>query len=617
TIDSATYSIEDLDVNGVPNSSSGKFKATQAGTYTITFSLTSGAQDSNIEWSTAGTKTLTFTVKRKPVTVPKITNSTQTYDPNGCKFSVDSNYDATIMTASAVSTGVMWNTANSEFEATDVGTYSVKFHLDDVNYEWDVSGGTVTDQMATVKIDPKQLTIPSITAAQEYTGSALTYVMTDFDNGTNISVDGVSGAKGNAATGAGGAAVTDTTDTFEATDVDVYSVTLSLRDTLNYCWSDTTTAAKTVKFEVTQKELLKLPPTSSNVNGIGGAEWTFGEKTVTVTITDDRISGESVNLLYYYDTKGGTDKSKTLTGVTTGNTTVITMPDNIAVGKYTLTVELNGSSGDNANYKITKNNTLDFEITSGKIDPSKYGWIYTKDGAAGSTISSGDKLPFTLKSGSAVDGVKYEVAIQIPASDSFVVVDTSKYASGYQLHSGDKVGTYKTVVALKSTDPAFMFDDGSGNKSATTEVEFNWEIEKGTFDLSGVKWEYTLDNGTSWTDYDAGNPPQYNDGNYITVRIKASSLPLGLNLDALYTGMDEYDVDNYTASVSVSDLTYNTSNFKTPDASLLTLNWEIAKKNLYTGFKNVKEIYTNENGSGTIIIKQLNVDAKYEPYITY
>ena len=581
---------------------------------------------------------VTENVEVTSVAVPTVDKTTTSYDGTNQEFkytydtdridfikaeyvpvggAAQSLYEYDVASGSVVSGNNPLN-ASGVMQAKEAGTYKLYFDIKpDCGAVWDSATNDQTTKIVQFTITPKQLTIPSITAPQEYTGSALTYVLTDFDSGTNISVDGVSGAKGNAATGAGGAAVTDTTDTFEATNVDVYSVTLSLRDTKNYCWTDATTAAKTVKFEVTQKELLSTAPVSSKVNNIGGAEWAFGDNSVTVTITDNRISGETVNLLCYYDVTGGTDKSKTLTATTTGNTTVITMPDNIAVGKYTLTVELNGSTGDNANYKITKNNTLDFEITSGKIDPSKYGWIYTKDGAAGATISSGVKLPFTLKSGSAVDGVKYEVSIQIPSTDSFVVVDTSKYASGYQLRSGDKVGTYKTVVALKSTDSAFMFEDGLGNKSATTEVEFNWEIEKGTFDLSGVKWEYTLDNGTSWTEYDSANPPQYNDGNYITVRIKANSLPLGLNLDALYMGMDEYDVDTYTATVSASDLVYNNSNFNTPDVSSLKLNWEIAKKNLYAGFKNVKETYSNSNGSGTIIIKQLNVDAKYEPYITY
>jgi len=582
------------------------FKPTLAGTYTVTFGLNSAATADGVTWASgvASNPTLTFTVKRKPLTVPKVTDSPKTYDPNGCKFNVDANYDSSKMTASGVGTDITWNVGNSQFEATNAGSYGVKFHLDDVNYEWDIGGGTITDQQTTVKIEPKKLTVPTITNPQEYTGSALPFALADFDGGQYIKVAAVTSANGNTATGANGAAWTDTTDVFEATEVDKYTVKLSLRDNKNYAWSDGLTADKTVDFEVTAKELLSSAPVCSETNKIGGAEWQFGNNAVTVTITDNRLSGENINLLIYWDSK-----SNVLTGTLSGNVTTITMPDDIPVGTHTLTVELNGTTGDNANYKITQNNTLSFEVTTGDIDPSKYGWIYTKDGAAGAAIADGDKLPFELKQGSSTNGVKYEVSIQIPASDSAkVAIDTGKYSGGYQTRSGDKVGTFKTTVALKSIDSKFTLK--------TSEVVINWEIEKGTFDLSGVKWEYTTD-GTKWQDYDPATPPQYADGNYITVRVKSTTLPLGLSLDSLYAGSAEYDVDSYTANISASDLVYDTAKFNAPDTSKLVLNWEIAKKNLYSSFKNVKETYSNGNGTGTIIIKQLNLDPKYDGYITY
>ncbi|MDE7452910.1 MAG: hypothetical protein K2N22_00700 [Clostridia bacterium] len=625
TSDPAKCSIGSLDASGIPLSSSGTFKATEAGIYTVKFDFTSDAVSNGMEWTdgSTGTKTLEFTIKRKPITVPAITNPTQTYDPSGCSFNVDSNYDATKMTASPVSaSGITWDGSSTPpcFKATIANTYYVKFHLDDANYEWNVSGGTTTDQQVTVKIEPKKLDIPSVTAPQAYTGSALQFVLTDFNAGQYISMDGVTAANGSAVTCSSSTGQTDNDkqDTFDATKVDKYTVALSLRDTTNYAWIDGTNTAKNVDFVITEKELLSTPPVSSKVNGTSGAEWKFGEA-VTITITDDRISGENINLLVYYDVAGGTSKSNTLTGTFDGtNTTTITMPTNIAVGNYTLTVELNGNTGDNANYKITKNNTLSFEVTSGKLDPSTYDWTYTKDGAAGSTIADGGKLPFELKAGSTTDGVKYELSIQIPTSDaSAVQVDTSKYVNGYQVRSGDSVNTYKTIVALKSIDSDFQFEVG-GIMQSTCEVEFNWEIEKGTFDLSKVKWEYTTNNGVSWTEYDHSKPPQYNDGNYVTVRVKATTLPNGLTLDGDYDGDGERNVDNYTANISASDLVYNTTNFKAPDTSKLTLSWEIAKKNLFEAFTNSKEPYSNTHGSGTIILKKLKFsDPKFENYVDY
>ncbi|MDE7453642.1 MAG: hypothetical protein K2N22_04465 [Clostridia bacterium] len=597
------------------------------GTYDFVFDIINGgAWDNNPLNIDQGTYTITVTITPKKLAVPTIATKTAEFDPtNGADFAV-TGFDSTTMTAETVpnpSTDISWIAGSAKFNATKVGTYTVKFKLQDTkNYEWDVSGGTTVDQTITnLKVDPKKLDVPSITAPQEYTGSALQFVLTDFNAGQYISMDGVTAANGSTVTCSSSTGETDSDkqDTFDAVKVGKYTVALSLRDTTNYAWKDGTSTAKDVEFEITQKELLSAPPASSSGGGPFGAEWKFGDSTVTITITDDRASGENINLLIYYDVAGGTSKANTLTGTFDGtNTTTITMPNNIAVGKYTLTVELNGNTGDNANYKITKNNTLNFEVTSEKLDPSKYDWTYTKDGAAGSTIADGGKLQFELKAGSTTDGVKYELSIKIPDDDADkVAVDTSKYANGYQLRSGDSVNTYKTIVALKIIDSDFQFEVG-GVMQDTCEVELNWEIEKGTFDLTNVKWEYTTDNGKTWTEYNSSNPPQYNDGNYVTVRVKATTLPNGLTLDSMYDGDGERVVGNYTANISASDLVYNTTNFNAPDVSKLTLSWEVAKKNLFSAFTNSKEPYSNANGSGTFILKKLKFsDPKFDDYVEY
>ncbi|MDE5943950.1 MAG: hypothetical protein K2H30_07075, partial [Clostridia bacterium] len=346
---------------------------------------------------------------------------------------------------------VLNGTNNGEgiFLPKEAGVYKVKLKVKNTFVTSGVrfSDGS-SEKTLTFTINRKGLTKPTITAPQSYTGSGLLFTLANFNIGQDISMDGVTPPSGATVTDASGGTPTDTTDTFKATNVGKYTVNLSLRDTNNYTWTDGTDVAKTVDFEITKKELLSSTPTSSKTNSIGGAEWKFKDNTVTVEITDDRVSGETVSLAASYDVQGSTSSPIPLTaGMTTsGNVTTITMPDNIPVGKYTLYISLNGTSGDNGNYQITKNNTLDFEVTAAAVDPSNYTWIYTKDGAAGGTISDGDKLPFVLKTGSTVDGVKYELSIQIPSSDS-VAIDTSKYANGYQLSSGDKVGTYKTVVA--------------------------------------------------------------------------------------------------------------------------------------------------------------------------
>ncbi len=628
TLDAKGYDnlpISPSDYSFSASNGSGTLTATKAGTYKITFNIKPTAT-SGITFDDGSTvKTMTLKINRIGLSVPSVSNTTQTYNPslNGCYFGVSSDFDATTMdvvTAPAPTTELEWNVTNTRFEAKKAGTYTVKFQLKDkVNYCWDIgANGTTDDQPVTLQVDKKTLTVPTITATQEYTGTPLTFSLANFNAGQYISMDGVTATKSsNTVTysSSTGETVNDKMDTFEAKNVDTYTVRLSLRDTTNYVWADGSISAKPVDFEITPKELITTA-IISNKPASGGAEWEFGDSTATIiTVTDDRVSGDNISLLFYYD-----NPSNTLTGTTVGNITTISMPSTIAAGDHTFRVELNGDTGDNANYKITLNlnDRLSFKVKSGKLDPSTYDWEYTKDGAAGGTIANDGsfKVPFELKSGSTTDGVKYEVSIKIPSADTFVIVDTSKYTAGYLTRSGNSVNTYTTTVALKSTDTNNLFEV-SGVMQDTCEVEFKWEIEKGTFNLSGVKWEYSLNGSTGWTDYNPANPPQYNDGYNITVRVKASTLPRGLTLDALYTGSIESAVNNYTATISKFDFNYDTNNFNDPDTSLLDLNWDIVKKNLYKNFKNIAEPFTNVSYSGNIIIKQLDLDPTYAGYIDY
>ncbi|MDE7453485.1 MAG: hypothetical protein K2N22_03665 [Clostridia bacterium] len=603
--------------------SGSNFNVTNAGVYKLQFKRDSAAT----AWNDGDTNQycyVTVTMNPKAIAVPSVTNSPQQYNPSGgSSFTLNGNYNAALMTASAVSPGATWNAGSSRFEATAVGSYTVQFALiDKNNYVWSVGTGTSANQNTTIKVEPKKLNIPTVTAPQEYTGGPLSFTLSSaFDGGTYIQVDNVStitGANGCVALGVGGTGITGTTDTFEATDVDVYKINLSLRDSANYQWTDGTNDVKDVEFEVTRKELLSTPPVSSAVNAVGAAEWQFGDNTVTMTVTDNRISGQNPTLAFYYD-----DPSNTLTGIVTGNTITVGMPDNIGVGNHIFYVELNGdNNGDNKNYKLSPpNNLLTFNVTAGTFDPAAFDWTYTKDGAPGGTSANDGslKLPFELKAGSATDGVEYELSIQVPSTyATTIVVDTAKYVNGYQLRLGSTIGTYNTVVALKSNDPAIQFDVG-GVMQNTIDITFSWEIEKGTFDMTAVIWEYSLDNGATWTDYDALNPPQYNDGNYVHVRVKPSSLPSGLTLDAMYDSDKERFVTTtpYTATIQPSDFVYDSSKFNTPVTSGLSLDWLIVKKNLFNNFKNVSDNYLNGNGSGTIIRKELNLPVGFEDYVDY
>ncbi|MDE6869048.1 MAG: hypothetical protein K2J83_07920, partial [Clostridia bacterium] len=87
-INSSTYELGGIDINGIPTTKNGTLTATEAGVYTLKFNLTSDAIANGIEWSTGGTgeKTLTFTINRKAIPVPTVLNSTQTYKAGEYEF---------------------------------------------------------------------------------------------------------------------------------------------------------------------------------------------------------------------------------------------------------------------------------------------------------------------------------------------------------------------------------------------------------------------------------------------------------------------------------------------------------------------------------------------------
>ncbi|MDE7163539.1 MAG: hypothetical protein K2O44_05635 [Clostridia bacterium] len=621
-IEETTYSLSTED---------GTLTATEAGKYKVKFNLKAEAKASGIEWTTGDTdeKIITFEIKRKAISVPTILNSTQTYKADEYEFYPDEKFDADIMTVNETTStsnvtgaSITWDETNKSIKATEAATYTVKFKLTDKNYIWKVGTvETTNEQNGTIKITPKKLKVPTISGDKVYNGSAQTFQLFDFDSGKDIKVTKAEGANGKTITGVGGATWTDKTEKFEAKDADTYTITLQPRSTTNYAWDDTTggTGVRTCEFDITKKEV-SFTFTCSETN----SSWEYGTSGVTVTATENSLSTDSLSLVFFYD-----NKSNLLTGtpdLVNGKVTEIEIPDSIANGKHTLYAELNGSTGANGNYKLAENkNSFKFNVTSGSIDLSKIEWNYTVDGATGGKIEDGDELPFKLKTGSTTVGVQYELSAIIPDDMDFIVIDTSKYTNGY---NGDIFkntvtadgSTYTLTVALKSTDNTKEFTDDNGDKSSTCDLTITWKIVKGTFDLSGVKWEYyyTDSNGTKQTK-DYTGAIEYDDINYA-VKIKASTLPAGLTLVADYQFSDrQRNVDSYSVTASKSNFSWN-QNFNEPDmsASTLTLSWQIKQKNLYTNFK--YERVQAAKSDGTVVSfynKVLDIAEKYKNFVKY
>lgn len=141
---------------------------------------------------------------------------------------------------------------------TNAGTYTVTYRVADSNADYT---GSVTYAFTIKKVQLAKVTLVQDTF--EYTGSEIETVKNDFSGD-----------------------VEDTTGTFSATNVNDYTITVSLKDKNNYEWDDGTTTDLTLNWSITAKKLTK--PTLSGTYTYNGNEQTatlenFNAATMNVT----------------------------------------------------------------------------------------------------------------------------------------------------------------------------------------------------------------------------------------------------------------------------------------------------------------------------------------------
>ncbi len=248
TIDDST-----VELNGTENGK-GTFKPTQAGNYKVKLKVKDSFVASGVKFQGGITeKELDFTVKRKTVDAPSITDSTKTYKAAEYEFAPDAKFDADIMTvnesaSSSDVTGVniTWDDTSKIIKATDAATYTVKFKLTDKNYVWKVGTTEVaTDQSATIKITPKVLDVPQA-------------VTTDY-NGGDQSLKTLTTKPGwyDQSVYTDPTILTVAPATVKAANESGHTVTVTLVSK-NYAWankSSNSSAARTFAFKVNKKEL--------------------------------------------------------------------------------------------------------------------------------------------------------------------------------------------------------------------------------------------------------------------------------------------------------------------------------------------------------------------------
>ena len=481
----------------------------------------------------------------------------------------------------------------------------------------------------------ESMTAPTINAAdksKEYNGDVQTIALKDFDSAKMTAKITGKDPSGNA--------IADTDIVFDAAKGEVkvnfagtYTVEISLSKPDDGFWSDATGGndKRTLTFTIAQKQL-----TLELTNTVPGQkwEWTIGGNYNAVLTAKGIAANDTVQLTATYTADQAGGASKSVAAVQTGTQTVATIVlSEIPVGTYKLTAALDKSAADNdnLNYTIAKSASnvglpKAFTVQSKKIDTSKITWQYTALGPSGNPIPNGAnqadiavgkqiayQLFGTLDSHGAVTNkleIKRSTLPKDDAGNLLVEIDNltssfngTTYTDGYSNQSGSTVAHYTTKVLLKIVHDDYLFD----NNKKQIELSIDWEIVKGKFDLSGVKWKYkyTTPTGTVSNFYDPETTKlEYNDGSVIKVEIDPTTLPLGLSAPGGifdYQNASGIEVKTYAATVAGDTLDYDDACFEQP--ADLVLNWEILGKGIAVKWKPVQ--------SGTYYLKELNCDPKY------
>ena len=404
----------------------------------------------------------------------------------------------------------------------------------------------------------KQIAYPVLNSDQKlgYNGNSQEFVFTGFDSAT-MNCTEPSGA--------------DSFDgsTLKATNAGTYTPTYTLKDTELYEWSGTAPSA----VEITPKSVTILPDQNNKT------EWEKGEA-VNLTFTAYALSGESLQLAATSQRDGfaATDIAVTNNG---DGTHTVTIPANTVRGSYTLTVKVAESS---SNYVAASEITHAFTITAAgaALEESEIVWVI---GGKNYTV---DNL-----NDDGVLEIEYTGDSVTPTVDGKSLVLAGVKVDEYGKDTSAKeVDDYEITVHIIADSDEVAFD-----KTFT----LKYKIVPKKLDFSNAEWEYSSDNGATWTKLTASNKPSYT-GDPITVRISPEYMK-GLGLDfekgdytETYTALsDPTEQGEKTTNV---ELTINNSNYTTADESgyvAMPYNWEITAKALTYNWNGTQAVEVGDN----------------------
>ena len=376
----------------------------------------------------------------------------------------------------------------------------------------------------------------------------------------------------------------------KATDAGTYRVRVSLADGGRAtCWD--VVGEDVASYEIS----IVITPVKLNTSISCSDEdmsWDVGSS-VSFTITDERISGDSIEYYVYYLKSGDESKYDAIDAnkQVEGDRVVVAIPSDLGIGSYTFVVELkqNMTASDNGNYYIDGGSKRAvFSIVGNGINVSASDIQWKVNNAAIGELEEG-KLKLTY------NGSSYSFSIDESNLRGLgVKIDTSKGERGIE---GDitqtETGVYKVTVWLCNYDSSY--------DSYSASFTLNYVITKAKYDMSNVKWNY--EEGSRVYDKDR----------FHTVEL--TGLPSTLRvIEDGYEGNRGKNADGYIASVlgfvNLDERNYHTPIMGRPETYegefAWTLEWRIDKATLNLEWESV------DSGKGYRIQK---VKSGYAEYI--
>lgn len=538
-----TLQIEGYDANTMQMT--GYLSATDAGSYTVSFTPRTDTGVTYV-WqdSTSAAVTFTWKINRKTLSV-NAANFPDTYSVTYKGRDVSpyfAAYDASTMALS------------SDTAKTNVGTYTIKISPK-ANYCW--SDGTFSALSCRWSVTPQRISIPTATkTVYEHTGEEITLEVSNFN--TDF-VELVSTSK------------------MKATTSGSYTATFKLKDSINNCWKDETTANKSISWSIgaAYYEIPTISPTTQQ----------FALPTVTYSVTPSDYDSNAIS---------ATGLSKTFVHTDFNTST------NKATVNATFTL-VNYPNAKWADGQTGATRTVTWTVTAHELSPNETASLF---GLAHSLVYNGDPYNWYEYSGYFESNTALQTATTASNPTYFKTVAGTT--------SETNAGQY--TVSLTPANWAYWHHDQSGAPRDTRSRP--WQIQKANYPIVLSQDSVTLNDDNLSATVDVAAPTgkglptgavtvTSNDTQIATVSYNSNSDVITIN-----AGLPG------TTSILVSraaDTNYNAAAAKTitvtVSRSLNSLSWAqintLAKNGTLSTYAKVGD-WKNVNVNGTVGTVNIN-----------